>query len=122
MKAWLYQQLNFEAKQWPYHKGNRKAQRDSIKSDLDMIRKALATYGAHATRGHGGISLYFARGASLTGASEMDHEPDLADAILFCDGASGVYIPQRFAQEVKRDAVTHVSDKEWKVLETGSRS
>lgn len=30
--------------------------------------------------------------------------------ILFCDSSSGVYIPQRFANEIKRDCVTGISD------------
>jgi hypothetical protein len=33
-------------------------------------------------------------------------EVDLAEAELFCDGASGIYIPQRFAQEVKRSRLS----------------
>jgi hypothetical protein len=46
-------------------------------------------------------------------------EVDLAEAELFCDGASGIYIPQRFAQEVKRSLVDGVSVWAWLTLEAG---
>jgi hypothetical protein len=55
--AWLYQRLNHEAKAWPYHVGNRAKQRESIKRDLEHIRDALRTKGAHVTVGHGGNTL-----------------------------------------------------------------
>jgi hypothetical protein len=57
MNAWLYQRLNHEAKAWPYHVGNRVKQHESIRRDLQHIRDALTTNGAHVTVGHGGNSL-----------------------------------------------------------------
>lgn len=48
-----------------------------------------------------------------------DDEIDLSKATLFCSNASGVYIPQRFAQEVDRSCVTGVADKDYEVLEAG---
>jgi hypothetical protein len=33
---------------------------------------------------------------------------EMKEPILFCDGASGQYIPQRFANEVKRDAISGI--------------
>jgi len=57
MRAWLYQRLNHEAKAWPYHVGNRSKQRESIRRDLQHIKDALRTKGAHVTVGHGGNTL-----------------------------------------------------------------
>lgn len=44
----------------------------------------------------------------------MKHEPE-----LFCDGSSGIYIPQRFSTEVSRDKVTGVSEEDYRILERG---
>jgi len=41
------------------------------------------------------------------------------DHILLFDNASGVYLPQRFAREIVRDAVSGVSDWAWTQIETG---
>ena len=38
---------------------------------------------------------------------------------LFCDGASGIYIPQRFANEVNRDKLSGVSDADLAILAIG---
>lgn len=40
-------------------------------------------------------------------------------AILFSDSARGVYIPQHFAECVRRDCVSGVSPEEWETLESG---
>ena len=45
---------------------------------------------------------------------KQEHEP-----CLFCDGSSGIYIPQRFAREVVRECVTGVSDEDYETLERG---
>lgn len=39
--------------------------------------------------------------------------------ILLFDGASGVYIPQRFAEEIRRDFVTGVSAEDYEILAAG---
>ena len=39
--------------------------------------------------------------------------------VHFLDGARGVYIPQNFAEIIIRDAVSGVSDEDWKILEAG---
>lgn len=44
----------------------------------------------------------------------MMREPE-----LFCDGASGIYIPQRFATEIAREKVTGVSEEDYATLERG---
>ena len=49
----------------------------------------------------------------------MSDNVDLSNATLLVDSASGVYVPQRFAEVIKRDCVTGVSDEDYKVLEAG---
>lgn len=44
---------------------------------------------------------------------------ETADCELYADSARGVYIPQFFAESVKRGCVTGVSAEEWKTLESG---
>lgn len=39
--------------------------------------------------------------------------------ILFADGARGIYIPQYFAQSIKKEMVRGVSDEDWQILEAG---
>jgi hypothetical protein len=51
--------------------------------------------------------------------SADDDGPDLSKATLFADSARGVYIPQCFATDVRRELVTGVSDEDYKVLEAG---
>jgi hypothetical protein len=48
-----------------------------------------------------------------------DDETDLENAELYADGSHGVYIPQYFAESVKRDCVTGVSDWAWTQCEAG---
>ena len=38
-------------------------------------------------------------------------------AIHYADSARGVYIPQHFAESIKRENVTGVSDEDWNILE-----
>lgn len=40
-------------------------------------------------------------------------------AILFSDSARGVYIPQHFAESVRRDCVSGVDSHEWNILLLG---
>ena len=40
-----------------------------------------------------------------------------SDVILYADSSRGVYIPQYFAESIKRELVTGVSDQDWKDLE-----
>jgi hypothetical protein len=48
-----------------------------------------------------------------------DDETDLSRAELFADGSRGVYIPQHFAESVKREYVDGVSAEDWETLEAG---
>jgi len=41
------------------------------------------------------------------------------EPILFCDASSGIYIPQRFANEVKQSCVVGVSSFQFEVLASG---
>lgn len=41
------------------------------------------------------------------------------EAELFADSARGIYIPQHFAEAVKRDLVTGVTEDDWRILEAG---
>ena len=41
------------------------------------------------------------------------------ETILFSDSARGVYIPQHFAENIKRDAVRGVNLDAWNALEQG---
>lgn len=78
MKTWLYRRLNHEAKAWPYHVGNRQAQRQSIKRDLETIRAARAWPYAHVSIGHGGNTLY-TKDSTLSGFGQYD-----ADTFMLC--------------------------------------
>jgi hypothetical protein len=40
-------------------------------------------------------------------------------AILFADSSRGVYIPQFFADSIRRECVTGVDSGDWAILETG---
>ena len=46
-------------------------------------------------------------------------DPNLDRAELFADGARGQYIPQHFAEAVRRDLVTGVTAEDWATLEAG---
>ena len=49
----------------------------------------------------------------------MENETNLSRAELFADSSRGVYIPQHFAEAVRRECVTGVTDEQWKILEAG---
>jgi hypothetical protein len=48
-----------------------------------------------------------------------DHEVDLSKASLFADSSRGVYIPQYFAENVRREYVSGVSDEDYATLKAG---
>lgn len=49
----------------------------------------------------------------------MDDEIDLTDAELYANDSRGVYIPQFFAESVKRDCVEGVTEEQFKILLEG---
>lgn len=50
---------------------------------------------------------------------EMCDEINLENAILYADSSRGVYIPQWFAESIKRDCARNVSNEEFAILESG---
>jgi hypothetical protein len=48
-----------------------------------------------------------------------DDEINLENALLFVTDAMGIYIPQIFAKQIKRDCVTGISDEDFAILEAG---
>jgi hypothetical protein len=44
---------------------------------------------------------------------------NLPEPILFLSDARGIYIPRDFAQGIKRECVSGVTDEDWKILEAG---
>lgn len=61
MNAWLYRELNAEAKAWPYYRHDRALQRRSIREALRTVRDALATKDAYVGVGKGDTSLHYQR-------------------------------------------------------------
>ena len=47
----------------------------------------------------------------------MNSKPNAIE--ILCDSASGIYIPQRFANEINRDLVSGISAVDWEILESG---
>ena len=47
----------------------------------------------------------------------MNDLPESAELLL--DGARGIYIPQNFAEIVKRECVEGVSEEQWAIFEAG---
>lgn len=41
------------------------------------------------------------------------------EAFLYADSARGVFIPQHFAESIRRECVKGVSYAQWRILETG---
>lgn len=41
------------------------------------------------------------------------------NAICYADSARGIYIPQYFADSVRRELVRNVTDEDWTILESG---
>ena len=79
MKVWVLRRLRADARSWWAHRALRAAgetreaarrERASVRSALDVVRKALATRDAHVTIGLGVTTIHFGTGATLT-----SHEP-----------------------------------------------
>jgi hypothetical protein len=41
------------------------------------------------------------------------------NSVLYADSNRGIYIPQHFAESIKRDCVTGLSEADWRCLEAG---
>ena len=81
MRAWVLRVLRADARAWWHHRELRGAgwtaeaarlERRSIRGDLDVIRKTLATPSAHVSVGRGGTTIHLARGATLTGCEDLE--------------------------------------------------
>lgn len=47
----------------------------------------------------------------------MYNLPD--SSILFADSSRGIYIPQHFAESIRKDTVSGVNQEQWSILEYG---
>lgn len=74
MRCMILRALRAEARAWWAHKDLRAAGRHkeararenaSIKSNVRVLRAALATEGAHVSQGRGGTTIHYARGCTL---------------------------------------------------------
>ena len=121
MKAWLYQRLNHEAKTWPYHVGDRVKQRESIRRDLDHIRDALRTNGAHVTVGHGGRTLHYVckdgYSSRLSGFGEYDTETYRRCGLPVIDYTTADY--KALCDLIIRGPMVAVSEREIAEIGTG---
>ncbi len=82
MNAWILRTLRADARAWWYHTALRDRgetgeaearERAAIRSDLDVIRKTLATRGAYVSTGAGGTTIHYAKGCTLQGYARLRH-------------------------------------------------
>ena len=72
-----------------------------------------------------GLAVHFLSTAVFLWCSTAEHElmycddTITPDSELFLNDAHGVYIPKLFAEQVRRELVTGVTDEDWKTLESG---
>lgn len=87
--------------------------------DPDLLRRELAEYGAWDDTELSDHDENLKRILWIACGDIAETHPLTrpADMILLFDGASGIYIPQRFAQEIDRSRVTNVSDEDYAILE-----
>lgn len=52
----------------------------------------------------------------------MENEINFDRAELFSNSARGIYIPQHFAESVKREMVQNITQEQWEILEKGPDS
>ena len=84
MNVWLLHKLRADARAWWYHRTLRDRgehteagarERASIRSNVDVIRKTIATSGAYVSTGMGGTTIHYGRGCSLSSHSRLEHFP-----------------------------------------------
>ena len=82
MKVWILRKLRADARAWWHHKALRDRgetgeagarERTSIRMSLDVIRKTLATTGAHVSTGVSGTTIHYGRGCTLQGYERLRH-------------------------------------------------
>ena len=81
MNAWILRCLRAETRAWWAHMALRERgevaeaasrERQSIRSDLDTLRKTIATPGAYVSAGIGGTTIHYARGCTLRSYSPLE--------------------------------------------------
>ena len=91
MKPCILRRLRAETRAWWAHLALRRRgeiaeaaarERRSIRSDLDILRKTLATEGAYVSTGIGGTTIHYARGCTLPSYSRLE---DFAAAQLLVE-------------------------------------
>ena len=81
MNVWVLRRLRAETRAWWAHAALRQRgeiaeasarERQSIRSDLDVIRKTRANPGAYVSCGIGGTTIHYARGCTLSSYSPLE--------------------------------------------------
>lgn len=83
------------------------------------VERALSTFGALLAADHYQEQTDNLLLTKPKQTQQIDDEIDLSNAELFCDSHHGIYVPQYFAQNIKRDMVEGVSAEDYAVLEKG---
>ena len=81
MKVWILRRLRAKTREWWAHVALRQRgeieeaasrERQSIRMDLDVIRKTLANTGTYISTGIGGTTIHYARGCTLSSYSPLE--------------------------------------------------
>ncbi|WP_299654252.1 hypothetical protein [uncultured Jannaschia sp.] len=81
MNAWILRRLRAKTRAWWAHVALRERgevaeavsrERQSIRSDLDTLRKTVSTPGAYVSAGIGGTTIHYARGCTLRSYSPLE--------------------------------------------------
>jgi hypothetical protein len=82
MKVWILRRLRAETRAWWAHAALRhrgetaeaaSRERQSIRSNLDILRKTIANAGAYVSTGIGGTTIHYARGCTLSSHGRLEH-------------------------------------------------
>ena len=82
MNVWTLRKLRTETRAWWAHVALRQRgeieeaasrERESIRSNLDIIRKTMASKGAYTSTGVGGTTIHYSRGCTLLSHGRLEH-------------------------------------------------
>ncbi|WP_375262508.1 hypothetical protein [Palleronia sp.] len=82
MNVWILRKLRTATRAWWAHVALRQRneieeaasrERQSIRSNLDIIRKTLASNGAYISTGVGGTTVHYSRGCTLSSYGRLEH-------------------------------------------------
>lgn len=82
MNVWILRRLRTETRAWWAHVALRQRgeieeaasrERRQVRSDLDIIRKTIASSGAYVSTGVGGTTIHYARGCTLSSYGRLEH-------------------------------------------------